>query len=100
MHRSRVRFVSVAILFAVAAMQMWAQATSTGTVSGQVTDPQGAVVAAAEVRLVDAQTNTSRSTTTNDVGRYTFVNVEPGAYDVSVTKEGFSQAKVAGQKVE
>jgi hypothetical protein len=88
------------ILIVLGAAHLCAQATSTGTVNGQVTDPQGAVVAGAEVKLIDVQTNSARSTTTNEVGRYTFVNVEPGVYDVSVSKEGFSQAKVAAQKVE
>ena len=41
-----------------------------------------------------------RSTTTNDVGRYDFVNVPPGKYDLTVAKPGFTQAKVSGQTVQ
>src|SRR5215813_613944 len=76
-----------------------AQSTSTGTVTGVVTDQQGAVVPGAEVTLTDTATNAVRKTTSNDAGRYTFVNVAPGIYDIAVSKTGFQRAVVAGQKV-
>jgi hypothetical protein len=55
----------------------WAQSTSTGTVSGQVTDRQTAVIVGAEVVLRDTSTNTAQKTQTNEVGRYIFLNVAP-----------------------
>ena len=76
-----------------------AQSTSTGTVTGQVTDPQGAVVPGADITLLDVGTNTPRKTSTNELGRYTFVNIPPGVYDISVSKTGFKSAKVDGQKI-
>src|SRR5215471_803753 len=76
-----------------------AQSTSSGTVSGVVTDQQGAVVPGAEVTLTDVATNATRKATSNDAGRYTFVNVSPGIYDISVSRTGFQRAVVAGQKV-
>lgn len=78
----------------------WAQATSSSTVSGQVTDQQNAVIVAADVRLTDTTTNITRTTTTNEAGRYIFINLEPGFYNITVSKTGFTQAKVTGQKVE
>ncbi|HEY2016287.1 MAG TPA: carboxypeptidase-like regulatory domain-containing protein, partial [Bryobacteraceae bacterium] len=78
----------------------WAQSTSTGTVSGLVTDQQNAAIVGAEVRLVDVQTNTPRSTVTNETGRYSFINVTPGSYDITVSKPGFSQSKITAQSVE
>src|SRR5258706_13704160 len=92
--------VSLAVLLAFSATSGWAQSTASGTLSGQVTDQQGAVIVGADVKIIDVQTNTIRSTATNEVGRYTFINVPPGLYDVTVSKEGFSQAKVAAQKVD
>ncbi len=77
----------------------WAQAVSTGAVSGQITDPQKAVVPGAEVKLLDVSTNSSRITISNEAGRYIFVNVPPGTYDLSVSIPGFSTAKVLKQKV-
>ncbi|HEV1284019.1 MAG TPA: carboxypeptidase-like regulatory domain-containing protein, partial [Bryobacteraceae bacterium] len=80
-------------------MAVWAQ-SSTGSVAGQVTDQQKAALVGAEIRLIDPLTNTARTTTSNDVGRYSFASVPPGTYDVTVSKQGFSQTRVSAQTVE
>jgi Carboxypeptidase regulatory-like domain len=77
----------------------WAQSTSTGTVAGIVTDASGAVVAGASVTLTDAATRTPRATTTNDAGRYIFVDVNPGTYSLDVSKHGFATTKISNQEV-
>jgi hypothetical protein len=87
--------VSLLLLSAIC----FAQSTATGTVSGQVTDNQGDAVADAEIILGDVATNTSQRAKTNESGRYTFVNVEPGIYDLSITKTGFKLVKISGEKV-
>ena len=71
----------------------WAQSTSTGTVAGAVTDPSGAVVSGATVLLTDSTTKTTRTANTNDAGRYIFVDVTPGPYELSISKQGFSTTK-------
>jgi len=76
-----------------------AQTSTSGTVSGQVTDQQKAVVPGAEVTLTDVTTSSSRTTITNEQGRYLFPNIPPGTYDIAVTLTGFSTAKVTAQKV-
>jgi len=78
---------------AISALPAAAQSAATATVVGQVTDPTGAVVVGANVALYDTTTNTARTTTTNDSGRYVFANVNPGSYEVRVNKEGFAAAK-------
>ncbi|HKF23981.1 MAG TPA: carboxypeptidase regulatory-like domain-containing protein, partial [Candidatus Angelobacter sp.] len=92
--------VCVALILAFISTSTWAQSTATGTVSGLVSDPTGAVVAGATVTLVDLSTSTSRDTTTNGAGRYIFVNVTPGAYDVRIGKAGFAQAVLSHVSVE
>lgn len=72
---------------------LWAQSTNTGTIAGTVADPSKAVVNGAVVTLTDMTTNTSRSVDTNEAGRYIFVDVAPGDYDLSVGKQGFSTSK-------
>ena len=52
--------------------------TSRGTVTGTVTDPNGAVIAGAEVTLTSGATKLSRTTTTNSEGFYRFEAVDPG----------------------
>jgi hypothetical protein len=65
--------------------------TSRGTVSGTVTDPNGAVVAGANVTLTNTETTVSRATTTNDEGFYRFDAVDPGNYNVVVNSAGFGE---------
>jgi Carboxypeptidase regulatory-like domain len=72
---------------------LWSQSTNSGTVAGTVTDQSNAVVSGAMVTLTDTSTRNSRSATTNDAGRYIFVDVAPGTYDVTVGKQGFSTTK-------
>ena len=88
-----------AVLWLSSATPAWAQSSSTGTVVGAVADATGAVVGGATVTLTDTATNSARSTTTNGAGRYTFVDVNPGIYNLSVSKAGFSTSKVANQEV-
>src|ERR1700761_5946313 len=82
-----------AVLWLSSAAPVWAQSTSTGTVAGAVTDSSGAVVPGASVVLTDVATHSARTVTTNDAGRYIFVDVTPGAYGITVTKQGFSTTK-------
>jgi hypothetical protein len=77
-----------------------AQSASTGAVSGQVTDQQGAALPGSVVQLIDLTTGTSRNTTTNDAGRYSISNVPPGTYDLTVAKPSFALSRIKGQKVE
>src|SRR5437879_1336976 len=88
------------VLFVLMATSASAQSTAAGTVAGQVTDQQGAAIVGAEVRLNDLTTNIARNTVTNEAGRYNFINVSPGTYDLTVTKPGFAAAKISDQKVE
>jgi hypothetical protein len=94
------RFSLVALIISAAAMlsvgsplPLWAQSANSGTVTGIVTDASGAVVNGATVTLTDTSTNTSRTNNTNDAGRYIFVDVTPGVYDLTVAKQGFSMVK-------
>jgi hypothetical protein len=92
--------VCLCLCTAIAITPARAQSAATGTVSGEVTDPQNAAVPGAAVRLTDLGTNAVRSITTNDAGRYDFANVPPGRYDLTISKAGFSQTKISGQTVE
>ena len=87
--------VAVLVLALAVAPSLHAQAVSTGTVVGQVTDPSNAAVAGASVALTDLSTNNTRSTATNADGRFIFVDVVPGTYSLTVTAKGFRVAKVA-----
>ena len=88
-----------AVVWLSSAAPAWAQSTSTGTVAGSVTDSSGAVVAGATVTLTDIATKASRAETTNAAGRYVFVDVTPGIYNVAISKAGFATTKADNQAV-
>ena len=91
--------VCLALILALAATPAWSQSTATGTVSGQVTDASSAAIGGAVIKLTDITTNRSLTTQSNDAGRYTFLNVSPGTYNISFTKNGFSVYEANGQTV-
>ena len=92
-------FGAVLTLVLLSAANSLAQ-SSGGTISGQVTDPQGAVIAGAEIKIADVSTGSARTTVSNDAGRYTFATVAPGVYDLTVTKSGFQALRFPAQKVD
>ena len=79
--------VMIGLLFAsVAAAQ--------STISGQVKDASGAVMADVTVEASsEALIERSRVVTTNSDGRYAIVDVRPGTYTITFTKTGFSNVK-------
>jgi len=60
-----------------------------------VSDISGAVVAGAEITLTNSDAGLSRTTHTDDKGRYSLTNIEPGTYEVRAEHSGF---KVTIQK--
>jgi len=86
-------FVLIAALCVLAAVPALAQSTATGTIAGTITDASGAVVNSATITLTDTSTKTTRTATSNEAGRYVLVNVDPGQYELSVSKQGFSTTK-------
>jgi hypothetical protein len=99
MRSAKLSLVLLLVVCAGSAVSGWAQSTSTGTVAGSVTDPSGAVVADALVTLTDTATNIARPTTTNATGRYIYVDVNPGIYNLAVNKAGFETTKTENQEV-
>jgi len=77
-----------------------AQTSTTGTVLGTVTDSSGASIVDASVILRNTATNNQTTQSTNAAGEYTFVNVAPGTYEVTVKKDGFRTATVTALNVD
>jgi hypothetical protein len=87
--RSRQWWIVFACLFVTLPFAS-AQKTS-GTITGTVVDPSGAVVQGAAVTVVSQATGATRNATTNDQGSFTFPELSAGTYKVSVNKAGFKQ---------
>ena len=68
----------------------FAQAVS-ATIVGTVTDTSGAVVAGAKVTLTETNTGVDRASVTNASGNFTYPNLPPGAYRVTVEMPGFKK---------
>src|ERR1700737_5141621 len=90
-------FAVALLVFAAFPTSLYSQTANTGGVTGVVTDSSGAAIADASITLTDRATNTQRTTTSNDAGRYTFANVPPGSYDLTVNKSGFRTTKTRQQ---
>ena len=58
-------------------------------ITGNVTDPSGAVIAGATVTVTNTATNQKRNTVTNDTGTYSLPYLVPGVYDLHVAAAGF-----------
>ena len=70
--------------------------TETATIHGSVTDPTGAVVANATVRLLDIDRGIKSEVATDSSGFYSFASVRPGRYRMEVEKAGFKLARLTG----
>ena len=71
------------------------QTATTSRITGIVTDPNGAVVAGATVKIQNKETRAERTAISNDEGRYVFPSLEPGDYTVSVDAKGFRKTTVS-----
>jgi hypothetical protein len=67
-----------------------------GSVRGRVTDPAGAPVAQAGVKIENTGTGLSRSVDTGEDGYYVFPNLPLGTYTVTVQKAGFDAERHPG----
>lgn len=65
--------------------------SSKGIIVGTITDPSGAVVGGASIKITNKATNTSRETTTGAEGGYRLDAVDPGSYKVEATAEASNQ---------
>ena len=79
------------IIFAFALLSTAALIAQTfrGTILGTVTDQSGAVVSGATVKVKNVNTGQERTTQTSADGTYTVSELPIGAYNVSVTENGF-----------
>jgi len=78
------------VLAIFVATPKYASGQATAAVNGTVRDAAGAVIPDAAVVLHNQDTNLNRAVTTNSIGVYVIPDIQPGNYDLRVTKTGFS----------
>src|SRR5436190_23217891 len=84
----------------VASLSVLGQATSTGSLTGNVTDPKGAVIAGATVTLVNNETKQRFDAQSNGEGSFTIPSLGSGMYTATVGAQGFKTAKVTDIKID
>ena len=81
---------SLVVFFAFGFLQNAnAQTSTTGDLTGVVTDPTGAVIPNIKVQLKDLKQGGNRETKTSDAGVYRFSLLPSGTYEVDVDASGF-----------
>ncbi len=88
------RCVGSAILAVAGLTGLLAQTNLNQQISGQVTDPTGAVLPNASVTVTDEGTGLSRTVTSNHAGNYVVPSLPTGSYRIACEAAGFKKAVV------
>lgn len=91
--------IAAALLSALGSGAAWAQSSASGTVTGQISDQQGAAIPGVDISLTDPSTNITLKSVTNGSGRFIISNVNPGSYNITIARTGFSTRKIDKQDV-
>lgn len=90
------RFTYVVFLCLLTAAAAWAQLIPTGSISGVVKDPKGAVVPGASITITNTETGVAKTTKTNSTGSFLVTSVLPGTYRVTARMQGFKVISQVG----
>jgi hypothetical protein len=91
-------FVASVAIFGLLASSATAQVV-TGSISGTVQDPSGAVVPGAKVVLTNVNTGAVAQATTSQTGSFRFTLLQVGRYNLEISKAGFKKLKESGAAV-
>lgn len=84
----RLAVLSLAIL--CLQVPTFSQQAANATLTGTITDPQGAVVLGVRITATQKATSVKRDTVSNDDGLYVLSNMAPGDYELRVEAKGFT----------
>lgn len=87
---------SLSVLIFLVLSTALAFASITGSISGVVTDPSGAVIEGATIVAMSTQTGIKFSATSDDKGFYSLPSLPVGTYDLEITHSGFKTQRVTG----
>src|SRR4051794_6864047 len=88
----RMRSVYLLLALLAAALSLPGQ-TFRGEIKGTVEDSSGAVLPGTSVTAVNRATGVGRATVSGSNGDFSFPDIPPGMYTVTVTKAGFQEQK-------
>src|ERR1043165_8448081 len=102
---SRLTLLTI-FLFTFNFQHIHAQDLDTVTIAGRIMDQTGAVIPGAEIQAKLIKTGLTRTTTSDNEGRYRLIQLEPGTYTIRVSVLGFapqemkSVATISGQSLQ
>jgi Carboxypeptidase regulatory-like domain/TonB-dependent Receptor Plug Domain len=76
-----------------------AQTAGTGALTGEITDPNGAVVAGVQVSAINEATGEKRDAVSQDNGIYVIALLPPGSYRLEFSKRGFKSSVKTGLQI-
>ena len=90
--KAKIRLAGISLLLMLASIStVLAQSQSTtGSIQGTVSDQAGAVIAGATVEVKYLDTNTTKNLSTDAGGRFVFLQLQPGGYTLTASKQGYS----------
>ena len=68
---------------------VWSQTASTGSLTGVALDPSGAVIPGVNLQVIRKGGSETKSTISDEAGRFSFVLLAPGNYELRAAKSGF-----------
>ncbi len=95
---TKLRFTILAVLMMTIGLaspsRLPAQSRSTtASLSGTVTDPAGALIPSATVRIVSGDNGVTREFVTDAAGQYSFALLPPATYTLTISARGFNTVK-------
>jgi hypothetical protein len=88
------RNISLASILAIFASPLAHAQKDAASITGQVTDSSGAVVAGARIEAVNLETNYAYHATSSATGEWTITPVRIGTYRITVIASGFNESKM------
>ena len=88
--------ICAALMLAFCGRALAQAGIDTGSITGTVTDPSGALVVGANCTLTNTATGVTQNTTTTSAGAYSFPIVQVGTYTIRVGAKGFEESQANG----
>src|SRR6266567_4639743 len=94
-----IRFLALAIIL-VALTSISIGQTTTGAITGTVTDPSGASIPGVKITATNIATNINNTTQNNEAGVYNFPFLPIGDYTVTAEAQGFKKTVLGPFRLE
>lgn len=92
----QIRMLSILVLLLIISAESALAQTTSGSITGNVVDPQQAAVANATVKIIEEGKSYTLTATTDEEGRFVFPIVPPGKYTITIEANGFKKQERKG----